>query len=503
MLKNNIVANLLGNALTAIVSIICIPVYVHYLGVEAYGLIGIYASLQVIFSVLDMGLSATLNREFARLSVQDGGHIEQKNLLRTFEYIYAVIAVAIGLIILLFSSLISKHWLTGNSIPPSTVQFVLVQIGILIALRWPTALYAGGLTGLQKQVLYNIINTAGEFVKSVGAVIVLAFINSSVTTFFYWQIIISGLIVLLLRSNLWKKIPASIGEPIFTKALIKKNRNFAAGMGATSLVVIILTQTDKIILSKILTLETFGYFTLASAIASSLYRVIVPVSQAVYPRLVQLVHSKQEADLIKLFHNSCQLIAIIVLPLTFTIVFFSDEIVMLWTRNVTITAAVSPLLKILIIGTACNALVTIPYMTQLAYGWTKLGLYQNVIAIIILIPSVIYLSNKYGAYGAVWVWAVLNASYLAFSMPIMFSKILKDQMWYWYKYDLLKLIFISFFTAILCRWIFRAIDSNNLWFIITYCAITFTLVLTCSVLSVTYIRNIIIMQYKLFFTKQQ
>ena len=67
MLKKNILANLIGNFLTAIVFVIVIPVYVKYLGVESYGLIGFFASLQIIFSVLDMGLSATLNREFARL----------------------------------------------------------------------------------------------------------------------------------------------------------------------------------------------------------------------------------------------------------------------------------------------------------------------------------------------------------------------------------------------------------------------------------------------------
>lgn len=460
MLKKNILANLFGNAFSAIVSIICIPVYVHYLGVEAYGLIGIFASLQVIFSVLDLGLSATLNREFARLSVIDGGVTEQRNLLRTFEYIYFAIAIVIGLSISLSAPLISRHWLSGNSISQGTVQFALIQMGLLLALRWPTALYAGGLAGLQKQVIYNVINTAGELIKAVGAIAVLAFVNNSIHAFFNWQIIITGVIVLVLNMGLWKKLKGD-HKPFFTKALLVKNKTFAAGIGGTSLVVILLTQTDKVVLSKILDLKTFGYFTLASAIASSLYRVIIPVSQAVYPRLVQLVHNDQQTTLIKLFHTACQFISSIVLPFALTIAFFSKEIILLWTHDEMITEAVYPLVRILIIGTACNAMVTIPYMLQLAYGWTKLGFYQNVIAIIILIPSIIYFTNLYGAYGAVWCWTVLNICYMLFSMPVMFSKYLKTEQWKWYWNDIIKPLFYAMGILIAGRLLLNYMDIHN------------------------------------------
>ena len=370
------------------------------------------------------------------LSVNADGGIEQKNLLKTFEYIYFGIAIFIGLVISVLAPFISRHWLSTVSLSSNTVRYVLMQMGILLALRWPIALYAGGLTGLQKQVLYNFINTGAELIKAVGAIFVLMFVSNSVVVFFYWQIIIMALLVITLHIVLWNKLPSSANRSAFSKELLKKNKSFAAGMGATALAVIILTQTDKIVLSKILDLKTFGYFVLASAIASALFRVIVPVSQAIYPRFVQLVHSNSTNELIKLYHTACQLIAVIVLPVSLTIAFFAKEIVLIWTHNATVTEAVFPLLRILIIGTACNALVTIPYMIQLAYGWTKLGFYQNVIAIVILVPSIIYLTNKYGVSGAVWAWTILNACYILFSMPVMFKRMIKSEQFNWYWNDL-------------------------------------------------------------------
>jgi O-antigen/teichoic acid export membrane protein len=79
--------------------------------------------------------------------------------------------------------------------------------------------------------------------------------------------------------------------------------------------------------------------------------------------------------------------------------------------------------------------MTIPYCIQLAYGWTKLAFYKNVIAIIILVPLMIWLVSLYLAEGAAIIWIILNASYFLIEIPIMHRRLLKDQMYQWYIYD--------------------------------------------------------------------
>ncbi len=69
-----------------------LPLYIKFMGVEAYGLVGIYASLQVLSGLLDMGLSGTLNREMARLSIFPGREQQMRNLVRSLEMIYWGIA---------------------------------------------------------------------------------------------------------------------------------------------------------------------------------------------------------------------------------------------------------------------------------------------------------------------------------------------------------------------------------------------------------------------------
>jgi O-antigen/teichoic acid export membrane protein len=43
-----------------------VPLYLKYMGAEAYGLIGFFSMIQVWFAILDMGLSPTVARETAR-----------------------------------------------------------------------------------------------------------------------------------------------------------------------------------------------------------------------------------------------------------------------------------------------------------------------------------------------------------------------------------------------------------------------------------------------------
>ncbi len=62
----NILANYASQLYASLLGILLVPAYIHYMGIEAYGLVGFYAMLQGWFVILDMGIAATLNREAAR-----------------------------------------------------------------------------------------------------------------------------------------------------------------------------------------------------------------------------------------------------------------------------------------------------------------------------------------------------------------------------------------------------------------------------------------------------
>ena len=66
-LKNNIYANFSGSAWSTIMGLIFVPLYIRIMGVESYGIVGVFTSLIGILAVLDLGLSQSMSREMARM----------------------------------------------------------------------------------------------------------------------------------------------------------------------------------------------------------------------------------------------------------------------------------------------------------------------------------------------------------------------------------------------------------------------------------------------------
>src|SRR5689334_22317182 len=99
-LKKNIAANFAGSVWTGVVSLVFIPLYLRFMGVEGYGLVGFFMTLQAVLALLDAGLATTLNREFARLSSTDDSAPAMRRLLRTFETIYWGVAVGAGVLVM-------------------------------------------------------------------------------------------------------------------------------------------------------------------------------------------------------------------------------------------------------------------------------------------------------------------------------------------------------------------------------------------------------------------
>jgi O-antigen/teichoic acid export membrane protein len=292
--KKNIAANFTGSIWQALMGLIFVPFYIKFIGIESWGLIGFFATLQAVLGLLDMGLNSTINRELARLSVLSGKEQEMRHLVRTLEVLYWGVAIFVGIIVFSLSPFIARYWINAGQLSPETIEEALLIMGIVMTLQMPIGFYSGGLMGLQRQVLLNVINVCMSTMRSAGAVLILWLVSPTIQAFFLWQIVVSAIHVFFLAMSLWRKLPPAEEKAVFQKLLLKGIWRFAAGMTGISTFVLILTQLDKIILSKLLSLEMFGYYMLASLVAASLVLLIVPVFNGVYPRFAQLVSLNDE-----------------------------------------------------------------------------------------------------------------------------------------------------------------------------------------------------------------
>ena len=132
-----------------------IPLYIKYLGIEAYGLIGIFSILQAWLALLDMGMKPTLGREMARFT--GGAHDIQtiRDLLRSVEMAGVLIAAVVAIGIWSASGWLASDWVKAENLRMEAVASAFAVMGAVTALRFLEDIYVSTIIGLQRQVLEN------------------------------------------------------------------------------------------------------------------------------------------------------------------------------------------------------------------------------------------------------------------------------------------------------------------------------------------------------------
>ncbi len=434
-LKKNIFANYLGQAWIALMGLAFVPVYIHHLGVEAYGLVGFYAILQACLVLVDMAITPMLSREMARYTAGQHSASSIGTLLRSVEIVAIGAAFILCAAIWCSASWLAIHWVQAKNLPTTEIERAIATMAIIVALRVLEGVYRGGLLGLQKQVASNAVGAMLATARWGGAAAIVIWVAPNITAFFAWQGAVSAAGVLAYRHMLVHALPATQPPATVSLKALMEVRHFTGGMLATAALALLLTQSDKLLLSRMLSLDVFGYYTLATLASNALYQVVGPITQAFYPRLTELVTQTNDAALAQAYHLGAQLMAVLLLPPALLLMVFGQEILQLWTGDLTLALQVAPVLTLLALGTMLNGLMGMPHMLQLAYGWTGFAARLNMGAVAVLLPLIVWIAPRYGTIGTAWVWVTLNAGYVLVGIHYMHQRLLPQEKWRWYWQD--------------------------------------------------------------------
>ena len=420
----NLLAGWLNSAWSALLALAVVPFYLKYLGIESYGLIGFYLTLQAVIQLLDMGMAATMNREVARSS-PTGDYRSPRELLQTLAVLYWSVAACIALGVWWLSPWVGQSWLSAKEMSQETISHVVALMGLVVACRWPIGLYQGVLIGAQRIVQVSAINMTMTSMSNIGAVLVLAFVSKSIEAFFLWQAAIGLLYALCIRFAAWRVLgrPAAF---VFSARKLAPVWKFAAGMSAIALTSITFTQLDKVILSKTVTLAAFGSYMVAVMVMSGLQILIAPVFNVIFPRMSALVSANNEDSLLELYRHGSRLFASVIFPASMLIAVYGMDFVRIWTGDAALAVSAGPIITLLAIGSALNGVMFFPYALQLAYGMTWLPLVTNISLICLMAPLVIISSKLYGATGAAFSWMTIELIYVVVGRWMTHRYILKN-----------------------------------------------------------------------------
>ena len=461
LLHRNIVASYAGQIYVTLIGVALVPMYVKYMGVEAYGLIGFYAMLQTWFTLLDMGLTPTMTRETARFRGSAVGALSLRTLLRALEGIFVGVAVLGAVAMVAGSGLIAGSWLKLRQLPVKEVQHALILIGLIIALRWVSDLYRGVINGFERLVWLSTFNILIATLRFVLVIPLFIFVGTSPTHFFGYQLVLAIGEVVILVIKTYRLMPKmQAGQKVhWDWQPLRGVLSFSLAMAFASLVWVLVTQTDKLMLSKLLPLSEYAYFTLAVLVASGVMVISVPISGALMPRMVSLNAQCDEVALIRLYRNATQMMAVMVIPTTLVLALFSEQVMWAWTGDIEIARKAAPVLTLYALGNGVLALSAFPYYLQFAKGDLKLHLIGSGVFVVVLIPALILATLRYGVTGAGYAWLGSNVVYFLFWVPQVHRRFVRGLHKRWCLQDLAGIVLATALCATLARpWVRWPVD---------------------------------------------
>ncbi len=210
-------------------------------------------------------------------------------------------------------------------------------------------------------------------------------------------------------------------------------------------------QSDKLVLSKLMPLDQFGYYTLAWTLAGVFYLFYSPVSSAFLPRFSALLAVQDTPAAARLYHLSCQLVAVGAFPTAAMLVLFPSEVVAAWARNPVVVAGTAPLLQLLVPFSAVGCLVYMPTVFQWASGWTALTTRTYTAGLVLMLPSMLLGYTLAGAAGAIVGWGIIRLGQSLAQVEFMHLRLLQGQKWRWYRDVILRPAAAASAVCLCCR----------------------------------------------------
>ena len=352
-----------------------VPFLLDRFGVEAYGLVALYATLQIIFSILDGGVSPLLVRQTSASLDGDTRTIKDYSALLQISGSFFLITSLFGcFIVFLSAGFIGISWLNFEVIDTEEVVFVIQIMAFVIALRWFSGFYRAIFVGNQNIFKLSLINIFIAVLRFLMVLVFLELINGSVVDFFKYQLFCSLIELILLyfvskRVNFNPNVKTTATEKL---AVLKSNYQFALYAAAGSIIWIVLTQTDKLIISKIFDLTSFSIFSLGALGASVFFFVTSPLSNAVIPRLTEIHMTGREEEFLEFYETCLTLCTLFLFPLVIIVYIFSFDLMFLWTNNLQVSEISHNTLSFYSLGNGLAVVGSFAYFLQSARGKLRL-----------------------------------------------------------------------------------------------------------------------------------
>lgn len=181
--------------LQIIVNLVCIPVLLHYIGKEQYGLYQLIAAVVAYIAIMDLGFSNAITRFYTMYFHQK--NIEKaENTLAMASFVYAAIAILISFIGILIYCFFNEIFLSLTLEEMREAKIVYWILFFYVLLTVSTSMFTAVINTHEKFIFLKIINLIQTLLPSI---IVIFFIKFYPNIYFLvlLQLIITSICIII------------------------------------------------------------------------------------------------------------------------------------------------------------------------------------------------------------------------------------------------------------------------------------------------------------------
>ncbi|MDT7522518.1 oligosaccharide flippase family protein [Rhodoferax sp. TBRC 17198] len=395
----NAASSFVALAWLSLLSMLMIPFYIRLLGVSEWGLVAACASLQILSNFIDSGFSQILPRWVA-LVANHPARLRQYVIV--FRRIYICLGLTMFLTLQASAGYLAHRWFKVPAESMDGLEMAIRIVSLQFFFQFFNNLHIGLWHGLQHQVLANFRACGFGTLKHLTALLSLQFLvpeawmyTLAFASIAFLEVTVNAVSV---RRLLGRGPDTASQDKITLGLLLKEVSILSAGI----LVGLLVSQLDRIILSRTIDVAEFGIYTVVSTFAFAFLQLQAPVTRAYFPVIVKNIQTNGQVSAAHMKRLVGGTLVICILPALMTC-WFAPQILELWLQDLTVVSLGTAPFRLLLFAVVLNSLYGCIYQVIVAKGQSHKILQFNLISL----ASALLVVYLYGTDGGVMLGAFI------------------------------------------------------------------------------------------------
>lgn len=390
-------ANILGQALLFLASFFSSPYIIHHFGEALYGVYVLLTSYVVLFSILELGVNASLAKYIAEELPRGRVH-EVNGYLGTALVLFSAAAIFTGLFSYALSKWIVVHILNVPGALTHSAILGLRLASIAFALQFISQAFSSIPIAAHRFDIVNFIEVGTDLLRVIGIVLAIFFGFSLVTAMAV--ILACSLLRMLIFAVTCKVLVPGVSIlPKFSKPHFLAIAHFSKFLIVGKVVSRLVESSDKFLIGHFYPLAFVSFYAVPYALGQKLWILAGNLTTVVFPAASALQSLKDEERLRELYWRSSKMVCATVVFPGLALCIVSRRLLTYWIGH-DFALHSSLIMQLLMLAFTFNALSHVPQFVCQAVGRPDLYARFSTAYLVVNLSLFAALIPHFGALGA-------------------------------------------------------------------------------------------------------